>query len=475
MRLGALMMRAALMVAFLMAWAELPIQAQTAAELIDGKHVMIRQRLEPAEPVYVGQPVRLWIEVMTRTWFLEAPKFPETLEIGAAIVIPPGAFGVNSTERVGADTYAVQGRSYTIFPQRTGEFEVPPVSVTLVIARDDASRSPAIELSTQPVSIEARMPTGAEGHGLVLSTPKLTVTEAYSRSTEALEVGDSFDRQVTMSIGDSVGMLLPPVEFTTTEGVAVYPGRPEVEDQRNRGEFDGRRVDRATYVMESEGTYKLPAISIWWWNLRTSQLVEEVLPALELTVAPNPDLAAEHLGEPEEAEEQVAEAVPVVEPSKWGRREIGLLAFGLLIAASLARRLWGAWRAGGEERAERESEAEAFELFQKAARGGNHGETYSALIRWLDVARPEGGTATARDFVVAVGDETLAQQYEALERTLFAVAPPAGQQPWSGSSFAENVGEARGRWLDREAGKHTGEPLPPMNPVGTREGTEALP
>lgn len=474
MKLGVTAMRAAA-AAGLLGVALAPAWGQTATELVDAKHVMIRQRLEPAEPVYVGQPVRLRIEVMTRTWFVEAPKFPETLEVRSAIVIPPGAFGVNSSERIGADTYAVQGRSYTIFPQRTGRFEVPSVSITLVVAQDDASRSPPIQLSTRPVTLEARMPAGAEGHGLVLSTPKLTVSETYSRPTEALEVGDSFDRQVTMTIEDSVGMLLPPVEFTATEGVAVYPGRPEVEDQRNRGEFNGSRVDRATFVMESEGTYELPAVSIWWWNLRTSQLVEEVLPAVELNVGPNPDLAAEHLGEPEEMEEKETEPVSVVEPSKWGWREIGLLALGLLIAASLVRRLWGGWRARGEERAERESEAEAFELFQKAARDGNHGETYSALIRWLDVARPEGGTATARDFVVAFGDETLAQQYQALERTLFAAAPPAGEQPWSGSSFAENVGEARGRWLDREAGKHTGDPLPPMNPVGTPEGTEALP
>ena len=77
---------------------------QTAEELILSGHVKIRHRLEPAEPVYIGQPVRLWIEVMTRTWFLEAPRYPDTIEVRNAIVIPPDAFGVNTTERIGGDT-----------------------------------------------------------------------------------------------------------------------------------------------------------------------------------------------------------------------------------------------------------------------------------------------------------------------------------------------------------------------------------
>lgn len=464
MKLGVQLMRAAVVTTLFCA-AVAPTWGQTVAELIQSKHVMIRQRLEPAEPVYVGQPVRLWIEVMTRTWFLEAPKFPETLEVRSAIVIPPSAFGVNSSERIGSDTYAVQGRSYTVFPQRTGQFEVPSVSITLVVAQDDASKSPLIELSTEPVTIEARMPSEAEGHGLVLSTPKLTVSESYSRSTEALKVGESFDRQVTMTIEESVGMLLPPIEFEAGEGVAVYPGRPEVTDQRNRGDLKGTRVDQATFVMETEGTYELPAVSIWWWNLGTSQLAEEVLPAVKFTVEPNPNLAAEHLGEPEVAEKEVTEAVAVADESKWRWREVGLLAVGLLIVASVIRRLLDAWRAGREERTEQESESETFERFQKAASGGDPGETYSALTRWLDSTRPNGGTTTPRDFVASVGDEELILQYEVLERMLFAADSSTGGQSWSADSFAENVGQARRRWLDQEADKGTGNPLPPLNPV----------
>lgn len=440
--------------------------AQTAEELIESEHVMIRHRLEPAEPVYVGQPVRLWIEVMTRTWFLEAPKYPDTIEVRNAIVIPPDAFGVNSTERVGSDTYAVQGRSYTIFPQRTGKFEVPPVSIILVVARDDASKSPPIQLSTSAVTIEARLPAGAEGHGLVLSTPKLTVSEEYSRSIDGLKVGESFDRSVTMTIDDSVGMLLPPISFATDKGVAVYPGRPEVADKRNRGQLSGTRVDRATFVMEAEGTYVLPAVSIWWWNLRSSQLVEEVLPEVEFRVLPNPDLAVEHQGEPEVAEEEVAEVVTVDKASRWGWQELGLLAMGLVLAVFAGRQLSRWWAAGRRNREARDLEGELFERFQKAARGGDPRATYSALMTWLDQASPAGTTVNTRELVSGLGDPDLVQLYEALDQTLFGAPGSATWDQATGADFAKGVARARMRWHESGGrGSKSVDPLPPLNPV----------
>jgi len=442
-----------------------PVGAQTAEELIQAQHVMIRHRLEPDKPVYVGQPVRLWIEVMTRTWFLEAPKYPETIEVRDGIVIPPDAFGVNSTERIGSDTYAVQGRSYTIFPQRTGQFEVPPIPITLVVARDDASKSPPLQLSTPPLTIEARMPSEAEGHGLVLSTPRLTVSEEYSRATVDLKVGESFDRRVTVTIEDSVAMLLPPMSFTAGDGVAVYPGRPDISDKRNRGQLSGTRIDQATFVMEAEGNYELPATSIWWWNLRTSQLVEEVLPAVVFTVGPNPDLAAEHLGEPEVAEEVDAESAPVEDEPSWSWRQVGLLAIGLMVAIFAARRLRRRWASGKQGREARNLEGELFELFRMDAKSGDPEATYSALMTWLDQASAVGRTMTAREFVANSGDAELSQLYEALEQTLFAATSSRGWSSVSGGAFADSVGRARKRWMDGGSGHSAArEPLPPLNP-----------
>ena len=441
-----------------------PVTGQTAEELIESGHVRIRHRLEPAEPVYVGQPVRLWVEVMTRTWFLRAPQYPLTIEVSKAIVIPPDAFGVNSTERIDGETYAVQGRAFTIFPQVSGRFEVPPIPVTLVVARDDGSQSPEIPLETQPVVIEATFPAGVEGRGLVLSTPRLTVSETYSRSTEELEVGDSFKRRITTTIDNSVAMLLPPITFEASEGIAVYPARPEVEDKRNRGQLTGTRVDEATYLMEAEGSYELPEISIWWWNLRTSALEHEVLPSVELTVAPNPDLAPEHLGELREADAELA-APGEVEEDRAGWREwvIGVVALALVVW--LVRRFSRRASRTPVQKSPEAVEEEFFRRFETTAREGDPAATYQAFLAWLDHYPGVDRPATAAQFVGLARDEGLSQQLQALEGILFGPNEGSDAPVWDASRFAALVGRARTRIGNREhrAASRRAE-LPALNP-----------
>lgn len=441
-------------------------KAQTAEELIASKHVMIRHRLEPVEPVYVGQPVRLWVEVMTRAWFLEAPRYPATIEIAKAIVIPPDSFGVNSTDRIGGETYAVQARSYTIFPQITGSFEVPPVEVGLVVAREDASRSPEIVLRTEPVTIEARLPSGAEGHGLVLSTPRLTVDEQFSRRLEGMRLGESFERQVTMTIDDSVAMLLPPMDFRASEGIAIYPARPEVSDTRNRGALSGTRVDAATYVMEAEGAFVLPAITITWWNLRTSRLEEEVLPEVEFLVEANPDLAAEHLGEPEVEEAGVVDEQVAEKEGAFDWRVIVASLVSLVILVVLLGRIRRKLGSGEGSQSPRVVEAELFRELEKVVSTGSPQATFTAFVSWLDHLSAQGTPVPAKDFLDRAQDEELTEQYNLLIRGLYGGDSRESKSAWSGPRFSKGVRRGRRSFLEGDA-KRFGrqDPLPPLNPV----------
>jgi hypothetical protein len=403
---------------------------------------------------------------MTKTWFLEAPQYPTTIEVPKAIVIPPESFGVNSTERIGGQTFAVQGRSFTIFPQITGEFVVSPVPVTLVVARDDASRSPEIDLRTEPITIEARLPTGAEGHGLVLSTPRLTMSEQYSRSTDGLRVGDSFERRVTMTIDNSVAMLLPPTEFAPSDGIAVYPARPEVTDTRNRGSMSGTRVDGATYVMEAEGSYVLPAITLHWWNLRNSQLEEETLPQVELMVEANPDLAAEHLGEPDSEEADTAESQDIEEEAPLDWRVIVAGGVSLLLLVALLRRLQH--KVSSEERSPSPEAVETglFREFEKVARRGAPQATFAAFVSWLDHLSADGKPVSAQRFLERVQDEELTKQYDALVRGLYGGPTPEAKSGWSGSEFSRAARRGRKSFLAGDANRAgPQDPLPPLNPV----------
>jgi hypothetical protein len=298
-----------------------------------------------------------------------------------------------------------------------------------------------------------------------LATPNLSVQEEYDRAVEGLKVGESFKRQVTMTIEDSVAMLLPPIAFQGAEGVTVYPARPEIDDQRNRGALTGTRIDQATYVMESEGSYQLPETTIWWWNLRTSSLKQEVLPAIQFTVEANPELAAEHLGQ-EDEEAALTDAPVAPEESGWGFKQwalvLGLLALGTLVV----RKIWqeiGANRSAG--RREEESEEDFYHRFEAAARSNDPGKAHAALLQWLDRFEPVASPASIRNLVHLADDEELTRETDTLESLLYGNLGQGDGEAWRGQALAVAVGRIRNRLrAPKRALRGSLEPLPPLNP-----------
>ena len=91
-------------------------------------------------------------------------------------------------------------------------------------------------------------------------------------------------------------MVLPPILFGSFEGLGVYPKPPVVEDATQRGDFTGQRIDTVTYLCEIVGTYRLPALSIPWFDVDDNKLKHVELPAVTLEIAENPKLASTRRG-----------------------------------------------------------------------------------------------------------------------------------------------------------------------------------
>ncbi len=440
---------------------------QTAQELLDSGQLIIRTRLEPEGPVLVGQKTILWIEILTSTWFTSAPRLPDTLDIPNAVVMVPDSFGVNLNERIGGASFAGQARRFLIFPQGAGQFSTPEVPLTLTVALESGGPSPQLSLTAPAQLFEAQPPPGSEGLGLVLAAPGLRVSEQWDPQPGEMKVGQSITRTVTVTIDDAVGMLLPPLEMEAVEGVGLYPGNPEINDRANRGQLTGSRSDSATLIMEEEGTYQLPEVVYHWWDLGQNELKMETLPAVTITVVPNPDLAAEHLGEKPVEEDITAAPVVEAEDSRNGRLLAAAAGLAVILLLLFRRRIARIPAALADRRRRRaEGEAHYFVLFRRTAATGDAGRTMAALMAWLDRAGV-GDEPTLQAFVERANDPELAGQAAALERRLFGRPGDRGAEAgWSGERFSRLVARARKSWPSGGEPQQTGPTaLPPLNPV----------
>jgi hypothetical protein len=156
--------------------------------------------------------------------------------------------------------------------------------------REGAAAPLEHRLRTDAISLEVKLPPGAEGLATLISARDLKAGEIWQPEPGPAKAGDAFTRTTTFSASDIPAMAFTP--FTTPEvaGLGVYPKAPKVLDQSERGVMRGERQDIITYVCQRPGRFVVPAARFTWWDLDHHQLQKIDFPARTFEVAVNPAL-----------------------------------------------------------------------------------------------------------------------------------------------------------------------------------------
>jgi hypothetical protein len=407
--------------------------------------VILRTSTDPAE-AWVGQRVRLTIEVLGADGWAQITDMPQ-VEVAGAYLLRTESQGVRLSETIGRTSYTGQRYQLSIYCQRPGRLEIPPLPVTVVVKQWglNAEETPQ-ELTTPAASMLCKVPPGAEGIRGLISTNRLEADQQWSSQPETAEPGDAVTRTVSLSADNVSGMAFPPMQHPEIEGVAVYPGQPSVSDETNRGALNGRRDESVTYVFEAPGVIALPDIALSWWDIENQRLRRVELPGLEITVegelAPEP--AAEPIAVPEEPPRD--RTVTIVAAAALGLA-------GLWLLALLARRLVR-WR-----REWLESEGAAFQQVKAALRELTVLEISAAVMRWLDRLDPGPRPARLDLFLEEFGDDETRAASAALNRSLLAAEKFEGAK-----TLARGLAKARRKCQrSRQAAQRASETLPQLN------------
>ncbi len=417
---------------------------------------VIRARFTPANSVLVGQPVRLTVDVLVPSFFTSAPQFP-TFEIPSTITAAIQGQAPHLTETIDGTSYAGVSSEYLIYPQKTGEFTLPPAEVVFKYSVGGATSSPEIRLKLPPVKFNAIIPAEAQGLDYFIATTSLTVSQHIDKKLTGLKAGDTIHRTITVR-GDQVfSMFLPPLEFADSEGLRIYKDQPKLNDERTvRGEFvGGSRTDGASYLIQKAGSYTLPEIDLSWWDLSSSRMRTTRLKAMTFTAAANADYRPDFTPYVE------PEIPPQPEPKSPWRWAIPTAAALVVLA--------GAWwliprlnRVLARHREQRRNSVEAqFQQFRNAALHNDAPRAMRELFRWLDRLKGSGG-ATIRGALATLPGSGWGANVTELERVLYARENPPD---WHGKPLAETAAAAAKTYQrSLHQTKEREELLPPLNP-----------
>lgn len=345
--------------------------------------VLVRAHLEPAGPVVAGTQVKLVVDCLTTTWFTEAPDWP-LFTVPGAIVSLPDEQAENLHEVIDSVSWFGVSRAYRITPQAANSFDIPSFAIPV----HPGGTSSPVTLMTPALKFLATVPAGAEGMRVFFPTRKLTATEKIEPSPNRLKVGDSVTRTIVQSAAGTESMLIPPVDFGDVDGLKRNPTASATKNVvlDRAGLVAGERTDSSTYVIDRSGRFKLPAVTIEWWNTDTQRRETIVLPAVNFSAVRPSEKPLFDI--PLDAVSRAA-AHKIIVIDAWQAVAGGillvlilLLAWGYPRAAKFAMRMRQMVADAGKRHAQ--GEAPAWRALCVAARTGSLRSVIPALYRWMD-------------------------------------------------------------------------------------------
>lgn len=249
--------------------AEVTIQALQA-----NKRVEISSRLEQKGDVAPGEQLDLYIKVATDHWF-SGGTFISAFDIPNTLVMRRKKLANNYTERRNGQTWSIQEWQLSLYPQASGEYQIPAIPVTLHVV-DKPGQNVSGTLFTQPIKFTVVLPTAQmTSDRQWVSAPVLTLEQSWSIEPESpLNVGDAITRTITMSGEDTTAMLFADIPMARSDKLQSYQGAGSVKDSQNRGDFYATKTWEQTYIVQTNGEIELPAVSVLWWNTQLKQLTE---------------------------------------------------------------------------------------------------------------------------------------------------------------------------------------------------------
>ncbi|UGY08916.1 BatD family protein [Phyllobacterium pellucidum] len=404
--------------------------------------------------IVVGQQVSIDVDVYVPNFFTSPPQFP-LLDVPNAIVTLPDEQAQNLVKSVNGEEYSGIRRTYFIIPQIAGEFTLPTASVPLAYAKVPGQSTPATVNLPAVTFVAAQLPPGAEASAF--SAARAELSETLDGDPANLKVGDTLVRRVTLFATGTRAMMLPQLSFDVPDGVKLYRQAPTLADNvagsgRERG---SSRTERVTYVMDREGTFALPALTVTWFDTENMQAQRAELKPLVLAVKERPataDAIAPDLPQAKEAPDRL---------SIRAMLGIGITILAALVLAFLLHRLWPRMRRWVDVRkqARAQSEPTRYRELLAALNSGDAKRAYSALNLWTKAM----GFRSPTDWAEASNVRSVQDGLAGLERDLFGPPHPPTQGSARILASAILAWRMKYRRCDRRSVIVT-PALPPLNP-----------
>lgn len=407
-----------------------------------------------SESAYVQAQVTLVVRLLIGVPLTEATLSEPSID--NAVVEKIGEDVRYESQRFGR-RYSVVERNYAIFPQQSGQLNIPPIQLAgwsggnsrggFFNSRSRGRRithnSEATQLTVLPV------PSSYSGEHWIPANGIYLRELAIDRSTE-FRVGEPLTRTLELTAQGLSDIMLPDIQTEVPDGARIYADKPVGVTRQQEGWIIGRRTIKQAIVPTVEGTLVLPSLELDWWDTNTNQQRQAIIPATVLNVLPALDANNQEVTQVSFDDginfQPSAEITTVVDSGLWPYLSAAFAGLWLLTLIA-----W--WRArqikpvleGHQQQAQQQLAVKASSARQackKACAANAAPEAIESILGWAQSAWQEPGINSLGQVINITDSDALKQQLIQLERAQYSEQAGA----WSGDSLWQLL--AKG-WPDR--------------------------
>ena len=366
-------------------------------------------------------------------------------------------------KQIGSQAYMVVESRYALFPERSGEIEIPALrfNVSVVESRsrfdnffDPRGKSTYLYFQAQTLKVKPAPPLEGSDHWLPAKNLQLTQTWSPANSSpgnslsKAATVGEPLTRAITVTAEGLTASQLLPLDIPSEQNdhYRLYPDQPSTEDSVSPDGVTGTRIEAMAIVPTQAGTLHLPEIKLRWWDTEAERFRDalipgetfEVLPAAGITIQ-NPTATPADIDNPTTSPENIPGQNITSSNNVVNRWLVGSNIL-LLLSTVVFVLLW--WSRGATpnktlnktQKTKQLDTSKAFKAVSKAAKTDTLPALRETIIQWARLHWNAPEIVTLQQVAAKSAQPALAQHFNWLDKTIYS---NEGNQ-----AADENIGEA---------------------------------
>jgi hypothetical protein len=147
-----------------------------------------------------------------------------------------------------------------------------------------------IRLNGQPIQLDVQPRPAGAGNSYWVPAENVSLSAKWNPQQMQGHVGDPLTVTLHLQAQDLTAAQLPDLStlLSLPDGLKAYPDEPKLKDQPNGNDLIAERDQNVALIADEPGHFTIPELKLSWWDTRTNQAREAILPAQTLVVEAAP-------------------------------------------------------------------------------------------------------------------------------------------------------------------------------------------